>query len=45
MKTFTKFQRILEFSVFVPNDVEGITKHILYYFWAIISQNNKVQVI
>ena len=46
MKTFTKFQRIHDFSVlFVLNDADGITKHILKYILAIMSQNNNVQVI
>ena len=31
--------------VFVLNGTEGITKHILNYIWAIISQNNNVQAI
>ena len=31
--------------VSVPNDAEGITKHVLNYVWAIMSQNNNVQVI
>ena len=31
--------------VSVLNDVKGITKHILKYMWAIISQNNNVQAI
>ena len=31
--------------VSVLNDAEGITKHILNYIWAIMSQNNNVQVI
>ena len=45
-KTFTKFQRILESSVCLfLNDTERITKHILNYTCAIISQNNNVQVI
>ena len=29
--------------LFVLNGTEGITKHILNYIWAIISQNNNVQ--
>ena len=32
-------------SVSVLYDAEGITKHILKYIWAIISQNNNVHVI
>ena len=33
------------YSLFVLNGTEGITKHILNYIWAIISQNNNIQVI
>ena len=31
--------------LFVLNGTEGITKHILNYIWAIVSQNNNVQAI
>ena len=43
-KTFTNFQGILNL-VSVLNDAEEITQYILKYIWAIMSQNNDVQVI